>query len=480
MGDGRMNKRIGSIEAIFDAISIKDGMTLSFHHHLRNGDHVINMVLAEIKRRNLHDMTLAPSSLFSIHEPLVELMEKGQVTKIVTNYVNGPVAKAISTGKLKGELIMDTHGGRARAIEEGDLPIDVAFLAVPTTDEHGNGTGSYGPSACGTLGYAIPDLLYAKQKVVITDHLADHVDTPDIDGDRVDYVLVVDRIGDAKDIVSGTTSPTRDPIQTKIARDTARLIDELGLIQNGLSFQTGAGKTSIAVAKALEDIMVKRGIKGSFASGGITGHLVRMFEKGLFERLYDVQCFDLEAVSSYYRNKNHIMMSSSKYANPHREDAIVNKLDVVCLGATEVDLDFNVNVTTDSFGYLIGGSGGHADTAAGAKLTIITTSLIKARLPLIKERVTTITTPGHTVDCIVTERGIAINPARTDLIDRLFHSKLDIVPIEKLMTMTHEMTGIPEDPISREHVIGRVRARDGSTTDYLYLVKDGHDDLPNG
>lgn len=474
-----MNKTIDSIREIFDTIPIKDGMTLSFHHHLREGDLVINMVLAEIKRRGLRDMTLAPSSLFPVHEPLVELIEAGNIRNIVTNYVNGPVARALSLGKLKGELIMDTHGGRARAIEEGDLPIDVAFIAVPTADAKGNGTGAYGPSACGTLGYAIPDLFHAKHRVVITDHLVDRVEPVDIDGSRVDHVVLVERIGDANKIVSGTTRPTRDPIQTKIARDTAQLIDELGLIKNGLSFQTGAGRTSIAVAKALEAIMEERGIKGNFASGGITGHLVRMFEKGLFRRLYDVQCFDLEAVSSYYRNEDHVMMSSSDYANPHREDAIVDRLDVVCLGATEVDLDFNVNVTTDSFGFLIGGSGGHADTAAGAKLTIVTAPLFKARIPLVKKRVTTITTPGHTVDCIVTEREIAINPARTDLIERLAGSRLTVAPIGSLMAFAHDLTGIPEDRTAREASIGRVRYRDGSTIDHLYRVKDGSDDLPN-
>ena len=130
------------------------------------------------------------------------------------------------------------------------------------------------------------------------------------------------------------------------------------------------------------------------------------------DKLFDVQCFDLEAVRSYRENKNHIGMSASKYANPF-DNPVVNNLDFTILGATEIDLNFNVNVTTDSYGTIIGGSGGHADSAYGAKVTIITTQIMKSRMPIIKDRVTAITTPGDSVDILVTERGIAVNPNRT-------------------------------------------------------------------
>ena len=93
-----------------------------------------------------------------------------------------------------------------------------------------------------------------------------------------------------------------------------------------------------------------------------------MLEAGLFRALFDVQCFDLEAVASYRRNEAHQAMSASMYANPWNRGAVVDQLDVVVLGAAEVDLDFNVNVTTGSGGVIMGGSGGHSDTAAGAKL----------------------------------------------------------------------------------------------------------------
>lgn len=51
-----------------------------------------------------------------------------------------------------------------------------------------------------------------------------------------------------------------------------------------------------------------------------------------------------------------------------------------------------------------------ASLAAGAKITMIIAPLIRARLPLISDRVTCISTPGATVDLLVTQKGIAVKP----------------------------------------------------------------------
>ena len=129
--------------------------------------------------------------------------------------------------------------------------------------------------------------------------------------------------------------------------------------------------------------MHKRNVNGSFAAGGVTGSLCEMLEQGLFRAIFDVQCFDLKAVHSYRDDPRHLAMSASLYANPHSRGALVNRLDAMILGAAEVDLDFNVNVTTGSSGRILGGSGGHADTADGAKLAIVTTRLAAAAGPKI-------------------------------------------------------------------------------------------------
>lgn len=465
------DKKQKSIAEVFDQLPIKDGMTLSFHHHLRNGDFVLNHVLSEIKKRNLKNIKIAASAIFPIHEPMVSLIKSGQITDIHTNYINGPVAKAVSQGHLKGLIIMDSHGGRPRAIETGELTIDVAFIATPCADLEGNGNGVEGPSACGALGYAIADMMYAKYKVLVTDYLVDRVKDVEIDGSYIDAIVVLDHIGDAKGIVSGTTQPTKNPVQLKIAKDTVKLMEALGCIKPEFTFQSGAGGISIAVANLLKVHMQKHHIKGRFASGGITKYLVEMLEEDLFDTLYDVQCFDLKAVESYRKNKHHLPMSASQYANPNDKDAIVNQLDVVILGATEVDLSYNVNVTTDSNGQLMGGSGGHSDTAHGAKVTIITTNLMKSRLPIIKDHVVSITTPGCDVDCIVTERGIAINPKRLDLLEKVKETSLDIIPIETLYKRAIQMTGTPEKQKHLDRIIGVNRYRDGSIIDCLYQIE---------
>lgn len=158
--------------------------------------------------------------------------------------------------------------------------------------------------------------------------------------------------------------------------------------------------------------MLKKQIQGSFGLGGITGYMVDMLKTGCFKELLDVQCFDLNAVESIRENPSHKEISAIKYASPNNPDAAVNNLDVVILGATEIDTNFNVNSHTDSNGFMMGGSGGRSDTAAGSKLSIIIAPMFRARIPIITDRVTCITTPGKDIDVLVTQGGIAVNPKK--------------------------------------------------------------------
>ena len=102
------------------------------------------------------------------------------------------------------------------------------------------------------------------------------------------------------------------------------------------------------------------------------------------------------------------------------------------LGATEIDVDFNVNVVTGSNGVILSSSGGNNDCAAGAKIAVVVTNLVKRDMCILRERVTTVVTPGETVDVLVTEYGIAVNPNRTDLMKLLKHSQLPVMNIHEL------------------------------------------------
>ena len=464
----KQEKVLNSIEEVIDKVGIRDGMTISFHHHLRNGDYVLNIVVEAIAKKGIKNITVAVSSIFPNHAPLIEHIKNGVVTKIVTNYMSGPVAQEISRGILKNPVIMHTHGGRARAIESGDLHIDVAFIAAPTADTYGNINGLYGKSACGALGYAVADAECADRVVAITDNLVPYPACPiEISQIYVDYIVPIDSIGDPGGIVSGTTQITNDPVGLKIAKMASDLMVATGLVKDEMSFQTGAGGISLAVAAELRKYMKENGIVGSFASGGITGYIVDMFKEGLFKSLFDVQCFDLQAVESYVSTHKHQRMSASMYGNPDNKGAVVNNLDIVILGATEIDTNFNVNVTTGSDGAIMGGSGGHSDTAAGAKLTIIVTQLMKARLPIIVDNVTTITTPGESIDVIVTERGIAINPKRLDIIEKLNKTNLPIMTIQELKIIAENMTGKPKKILLTDQIVAVIEYRDGSIIDVV-------------
>ncbi|WP_272694232.1 citrate lyase subunit alpha [Providencia sp. PROV036] len=457
------------LEEIFDELSISNGMTLSFHHHFRNGDSLVNQVLAIAAQRGLKGLKIALSSVFPVHAPMIEHFKSGTVAYLDTDYMSGPVATAISQGVLAHPVMLRSHGGRARAIECGDLHIDVAFIAAPAADEYGNLNGTEGPTACGSLGYAFPDAEYADCVVAVTDTLLPYpLKTISISQTRVDYVVTLPSVGDPKGIVSGTTQVTKDPVQLKIASLAAKTIKASGLLKDGFSFQTGAGGASLAVAHYLRHIMREKSIVGSFALGGITGYLVSMLEEGLFERLVDVQGFDLDAVRSLKENPNHLEVSAGMYASPFNSGCMVNQLDCVVLGATEMDTQFNVNVVTGSNGYIMGGSGGHSDAAAGAKLTIVTANLIRGRLPILRDEIVTITTPGETVDVLVTEYGIAVNPRRQDLLDRLSQAGLPLITIEEMKQLAEDIAGVP-DPIKlTDNIVALVEYRDGTVIDVVY------------
>lgn len=467
----KASKVTEDIDHLFNELKIEDGATLSFHHHLRNGDRVLNRILLQAQKKGIKNITLVASSLFPAHKELVPLIKDGTIKNIVTSYISGPLGEAISYGELKGNILMQSHGGRARSIINKEIEIDVAFVASPSADEKGNISGVNGTNSCGTLGYAIADSMMANKVVAVTDCLVAYPNYPaDITEDYVDYIFKVDSIGEKAGIVSGTTMITKDPIGLKIAKDTLKVMKASGLLKEGLSFQSGAGGISLAVTAFLREYMIENEIKGSFASGGITGYLTDMLEEGLFDSLFDVQCFDLKAIESLKRNANHLRMSASLYGNPE-VSAVVDNLDVVILGATEIDTNFNVNVSTGSHGLLMGGSGGHQDTAAGSKMSIIVSKLFSSRIPLIKDKVDVITTPGSTIDVLVTERGICVNPLRQDLIEKFNEAGLETIDINDLKSYSEKVMGKPLSIEKTDRVIGFSEYRDGSILDYIYEVK---------
>ena len=208
-----MSKVVSSIAEAVRLAGLRDGMTVSFHHHLRNGDFVLNMVMEQIAALGIKDLTVNASSLFDTHMPLLDHIASGVVTTIQTDYMAAGLGRAISQGAMENPVQFRTPGGRPRDIALGVTPIDVAFIAAPACDPMGNCSGKYGPSACGSLGYAMADARYAKHVVIVTDNLVPYpLQDWSIPETEVDAVVTVDAIGDPKGSVSGTTRSTRDPV----------------------------------------------------------------------------------------------------------------------------------------------------------------------------------------------------------------------------------------------------------------------------
>lgn len=468
----RKSKILSSIEEAVVKSGLKDGMTISFHHHFRQGDYVLNAVVDVIAKLGIKNLTLASSSLSTVHDPLVKHIKNGVITKITTSGLRGNLAEEISNGLMKEPVVIRSHGGRARAIEAGDIKIDVAFLGAPCCDDYGNASGARGKGVCGSLGYARIDAEYAEKVVIITDTLVDYPNMPaSILQTNVDYVVEIDSIGDPSKISSGATRFTKNPKELLIAEYASKSIIESGYFKDGFSFQTGSGGSSLAVSRFLREEMIKRGIGASFALGGITKPMVEMHKEGLINTLFDVQSFDLVAANSIRENEEHQEVDASMYANPHNKGALVNKLDVVILSALEIDKDFNVNVMTGSDGVLRGASGGHCDTAAGAQMTIIVAPLVRGRIATVVDSVNTIITPGETVDVLVTELGIAVNPLRKDLIERFKNTDIPMFTMQELVDEAKKIVGVAEQIKYEDEIVAIIEYRDGSIIDVVRKVK---------
>jgi len=371
---------------------------------------------------------------------------------------------------MQGMGVLRSHGGRYQAIQDGEVRIDIAVIGAPTADPFGNANGVSGDSACGLLGFAMGDSLYAEKVIIATDNLVQFPCVPwQIQGNHVDFVVEVEKLGDPSKIISGTTQITKSPDRLLLAELTARFCEAAGIIRDGFSFQSGAGGTSLAVGEYFRKIMIEKGIHARFARGGSNKYLVSMLEEGLVDYILDGQTFDMEGVRSMAENPGHVWTSPFTSYNYHGKGNFAGLVDVVILGATEVDLEFNANVVTHSDGYLLHGIGGWQNCLF-SKTVILPIPLFRDRVPVVKEKVTTLCGPGELIDVIVTERGIAINPRRTDLIELTKQSNLPIKSIEELKAEADRICGIPDPPVLEERVVAAIKWVDGTVIDVVRKV----------
>src|SRR6056297_1923898 len=464
------DKRVESLKEALQKAGIQDGMTISTHHHFRNGDLLANQVFHAAHELGVKNLRWFPSASFPCHEHLLQYLKDGTIHHIEGS-MNGPLGKFTSEGKMQGTGVLRSHGGRYQAVQDGEVKIDIALIGAGCADPFGNANGLYGASASGLLGFALADSQYADQVIVATDNMVDFPCIPwQIQGNYVDYTVEMEQIGIPEKIVSGTTRITKSPDRLLLAELSADFCEVTGILRDGFSFQSGAGGTSLAVGEFFAKKMRSKGIKARFARGGSNKYLVNMLEEGLVDYILDGQTFDLEGIRSMRDNPAHVWTSPFTSYNYHGKGNFAGMVDVVVLGATEVDVNFNANVATHSDGYLLHGIGGWQNCLF-SKNVILPIPLFRDRIPVITDEVTTICGPGELIDVIVTERGIAVNPKRTDLLEKLKGSRLPIKTIEELKEEAERICGKPEKPELDDEIIAAIKWVDGTVIDVVRKVK---------
>ncbi len=464
------NKLVGSLREALVKCGLRDGMTISTHHHLRDGDLVSNKIFDLASEMGVKDLVWFPSASFPCNDPLIKYLDDGTINRIEGS-MNGPLGRYVSEGRMKGTAVLRSHGGRVQAIQDGEVKIDIAVLAAPSCDKFGNAKGTGGKSSCGVIGYAKTDSMFATKVIVVTDNLVEMPCFPmEIEGNYVDYVVVTDKIGIPEKIVSGTTQITRSPDRLLIAELTASFLMKSGILKDGVTMQAGAGGTSLAIAVFVHELLKENGWKSKFGFGGSTKYMVKMLEEGQMGYILDAQVFDLDAVRSIEKNQNHIPYPVFNAYNYHSKGNITSMMDIMILGATEVDVNFNGNVVTHSDGCLLHGIGGWQN-CLHARNVILPLPLFRDRIPVIVDRVTTICGPGELIDVIVTERGIAINPLRQDLIDKLKDSGLPLKTIQELKEEAELICGKPQKPEFEDKVVAAIKWVDGTVIDVVRKLK---------
>ena len=466
-------KLLSSLEEAILKSGLKDGMTVSFHHCLREGDQIVGQVLTAVRKLGIKNLRFAPSAVVNIQDPSVaEFVRDGTITRIEASGIRGELGRAVSYGEMENPVIFRPHGGRPRAIEAGELMIDVAFIGASAADDYGNCTGQIGENAFGSLGYAFIDAYHAGCVVVVTDQLVQYPCIPvSISQQYVDYVVKVDTIGDSELIGAGAARLTRRPRDLMIAEKCVDVIAASRRFQDGYSFQTGVGAISIAVTKFLMKKAAESGVVASFALGGIPAAVIDMYDAGLVRAVACSQSFDAVAARAILDRSGVLEIDNADYANAYTKGGFLNREDFGVLGALEVDTDFNVNILTGCDGTIMSGLGGGPDVAAGAAVSIVALPIVRGRIPSIVKRVFTVCEPGETVAVVVTEAGIALNPRHRNYAELKEDFKahgIQTVSIEKLQQIAEKLTGIPAPIKTTDKIVGIVEYRDGSVLDVIY------------
>ena len=97
--------------------------------------------------------------------------------------------------------------------------------------------------------------------------------------------------------------------------------------------------------------------------------------------------------------------------------------------------------------------------------------MTRGRMATVCEDVVTVVTPGDCVDVLVTDYGIAVNPARPDIAKYLEEAEIETVTIEWLKDKAYSLVGTPDKLEWEDKVVAILEARDGTVLDVVRKIK---------
>jgi citrate lyase subunit alpha/citrate CoA-transferase len=95
------SKILPSLRAAIEKSGLRDGMTIATHHHLRNGDVLLNLIVEELDAMGFRDICVASSSVHPVHAEMIPAIRKGVVTRCETG-VNGLIGERSWSARTAG------------------------------------------------------------------------------------------------------------------------------------------------------------------------------------------------------------------------------------------------------------------------------------------------------------------------------------------------------------------------------------------
>lgn len=455
-------KLADSLRQALDQVGLKIGMVVSTHHGLKNADEVAFLFFSTVKIMGINYLSWAPADTFPCHDEMVQFFENSVITKM-EGPVRGKMGKYCSQGKMHEKVHLRSFQGRANALKSGDLNIDLAIIAAPIADVYGNASGWNGKVSGGPLHKALLDVKHAKRVIVVTDNLVGKpIDGPEITHSMVDFVVKEPQLTKKSFVLPKKVKLTHSPDKFLIAENAFNFLKALNILHNQPSVYLGSGEIQLTILQLIHTYLKERrqtlsqGLgKGSYLS-------VKMLNEGTLNQIIDMDPADEIALKSLKANSNHQMFD---YTTDHLDlEELFSTLDIVFMGAIQVDTNFNGNVVTASDGTMVSGVGFWQECLKG-KIVVLVLPLQRDRVPGVVSKLTTACDLGHNIDVVVTERGIAINPLRKDLLNSVKNKRLPLKSIIELKNEAEQICGVPESVKFGSNTVAMVHATDGTVID---------------